>query len=204
MAFSKPPLGEQKAILDALSPSGYVIAFNYSWAGPELFDCTYPEDWQQHYHSRSMWKADPITLWIMANDGQKRWSEIKLTKMNSLMSEAADYGLTYGVVLARSKRMRKSVLSVARPDREYTDNEIQTLAEFFDEATRRIDDKFDLSDKEVETLAQLGAGQKISDIARIEGRSEAAINKRVKSARLKLNQPNTLAAVVFAKDQKLI
>eukprot|EP00581_Thalassiosira_minuscula_P024750 CAMPEP_0184407554 /NCGR_PEP_ID=MMETSP0738-20130409/2538_1 /TAXON_ID=385413 /ORGANISM="Thalassiosira miniscula, Strain CCMP1093" /LENGTH=140 /DNA_ID=CAMNT_0026764767 /DNA_START=230 /DNA_END=652 /DNA_ORIENTATION=- len=140
----------------------------------------------------------------MANDGQKRWSEIKLTKMNRLMSEAAGFGLAYGVVLARSKRMRKSVLSVARPDREYTDNEIQTLVEFFDEATRRIDDKFDLSDKEVETLAHLGAGQKLSDIARIEGKSEAAINKRVKSARLKLNQPNTLAAVVFAKDQKLI
>lgn len=187
-----------------MAPSGYVLAFNYSWAGPELFDCTYPEDWQQHYHSRSMWKADPITLWIMANDGQKRWSEIKLTKMNSLMTEAADYGLAFGVVLARSKRMRKSVLSVARPDREYTDGEIEALKVWFDEATRRIDDRFDLTDKELETLAQLGAGLKLSDISRTENLSEAAINKRVRSARNKLNQPNTLAAVVFAKDQKLI
>lgn len=204
MNFSKPQLGEQQATLNALAPSGYILAFNYSWAGPELFDCTYPDAWQQRYHSRAMWKLDPITLWIMANDGQKRWSEIKLTKMNSLLTEAADFGLAYGAVFSRSKRLRKSVLSVARPDREYSDQELQTLSQWFDEATRRIDDRFGLSDRELQTLSQLASGLPIGEISATQDVSEAAINKRIKAARSKLGQPNALAAVAFAKEQKLI
>ena len=205
MNFSKAQLDEQQqATLDALAPSGYILTFNYSWAGPELFECTFPETWQEHYHNRAFWKADPIKIWIYTNDGQKRWSEIKIARVNSLMDEAATYGLAYGAVFSRTKRSRKSVLSVARPDREYTDQEMETLRNWFDEATRRIDDRFGLTGKEVETLRHLSNGLSIGVISGDEGVSEAAINKRIKSARQKIGQPNTLAAVVFAKDQKLI
>lgn len=205
MNFAKAQLDEQQqATLDALAPSGYILTFNYSWAGPELFECTFPDAWQEHYHSRAMWKADPITLWILANDGSKRWSHIKLTKMNSLLLEASEYGLAFGAVFARTKRFRKSVLSVARPDREYTDSEMDTLENWFDDITRRIDDRFGLTSKEIETLKHLASGLSIGAISGDEGVSDAAINKRIKAARVKLGQPNALAAVAFAIEQKLI
>ena len=79
-----------------IATSGFVLAFNYTFRGPEFFDSTYAEEWQNEYEDKGYYFKDPILLWSVAFSGDKRWSDIPLPDLGSVMERAKKFGLNYG------------------------------------------------------------------------------------------------------------
>ena len=63
-------------------PSGFVLAFNLTFRGPEHLHSAYPEEWVKIYQDKNYFILDPINFWTFSHIGEKRWSEIKLPDMD--------------------------------------------------------------------------------------------------------------------------
>lgn len=195
-----------------IGSAGYVVSFNFRYRGPEFFESTYPEKWQRLYDERNYYSLDPVLLWAITNrkGGDKRWSEIpfpspgKLPFIQNVPERAAEYGLKYGAIIARNVNGRRSALSVAREDREVTNQEISILSQLFDELTRVVDGSCGLNDKELSVLKSLNDGHTDASAADLLGIPLPTLKSCKTSARKKLGCKTYTQAVGLAVKRNYI
>ncbi len=201
-----PPLDAALPGLRLLAPSGFIFAHNITFRGPEYFHSEYPRGWQAEYESKSYAYFDPVLLWNIMNIGDRRWSEVKLPDIRGVMKEARKYELNFGASFSRSHRGKKSILTLARRDREYTDEEMAFLSATFEHLMAEIarDDGGGLTPAEADTLRCLRDGLSYAEAAALLSISVPTVKARVEKSRGKLGAKNATQAVAIALQRKLI
>lgn len=192
-----PNLDEELDHLQALGPSGYVMAFNYSVHGPEYMRSGYPEKWQAEYEEKNYHMGDPVLMWALTNSGVRRWSDVKVPDIRGVMKRARTFGLKYGVAFSAKKGRKRSFLTVARADRELTDAEIAGLSVKFEVWCQLATNRAALTERELDVLRHLRDGMSQREIAEALGIVEATVKKRALSATAKLGAANRIQAVAM-------
>jgi LuxR family transcriptional regulator len=205
-ASGLPAVDQALPSLRLLGPSGFIIAFNISFRGPEHFHSEYPRAWQAEYDRRNYGYFDPVLLWTIMNTGEKRWSDIRVPDLRGVMRAAARHALTYGAAFSRSRSEHKSILTIARPDREFADEELSFLGATFDRVIEGMDrDRgAELSEAETNTLRCLRDGLTYQEAAMALEVSVPAVKARVERIRGKLGARNVVQAVALAVQRRLI
>lgn len=189
-----------------LGPAGFIFAANVTARGPELYHSEYPMPWQIEYESRTYAYFDPVVLWGLMNVGNRRWSEITLPDLRGVMKAAVAHGLNFGCVFARVERGRRSMLTLARSDRECTDEEIAFLAASFEQLVSAImhEDRSSLTPVEIETLRCIRDGMSFAEAAALLNIAVPTVKARVDRARGKLGARNATQTVALALQRNLI
>lgn len=177
---------EDRKWLGTIAISGFSLVINHTPHGSEYFDATYPAEWQNLYvRKRFLW-ADPIIIsTMMFGEGNKRWSGIKVPDVMGVLSTAAKFGLVYGARLSRTNGYKKSMLAVARYDRELLDEEIDKLSEWFDGFLKKIENSMELTDGELAVVKCIARDMTLYEAAEHLNVSYGAVKKRLRQARMK-------------------
>ena len=124
--------GKIKVLLESvekLALSGFAIAFHIRLTSPEFLFQTYPKDWIDIYSEKGYVMADPIVRWGFTEIGAMRWSGLSEMDDQNILEQSLAYGMAYGVAISTETGGSRSVAGFARPDREYTDAEIEQLTQ---------------------------------------------------------------------------
>ncbi|OUD11040.1 hypothetical protein BVC71_04045 [Marivivens niveibacter] len=111
----------------SLCTSGFALGLHVVYTAPSIMLQTYRTDWTAKYVEKGMVVSDPTVHWAFQNRGAARWSEMDLPDPQNVMPQAAEYGLAYGCVTSIQPKDVQSMGFFARDDREFTDDEIETL-----------------------------------------------------------------------------
>jgi LuxR family transcriptional regulator len=190
--------------LDDLAPLGYGIGLHIRFAAPMFYRSTFPKAWQDVYNNNSYQLRDPLIFWGISTTGRTRWSEITLPDPFGVMDLAADYGLRYGVTVSCGKITSRTLVGLARDDREFTDAEIEQAAEITEMLHEIGAPADDLTPAMIEALRLVGEGHRHTAAAAMIGISESALKARLSSAREKLGAKTTAEALRMAREYRLI
>lgn len=194
-----------------IAQSGFSLAINVRFMTPELAYSTFPDEWIEQYLRHNYAIMDPVLLWTAYNDGIARWSDIglpsKLPLAIRVMSRAATYGLRYGAITCFRNHQaggRKCFMSVARDDRELTDEELSDVQYLFGEIVSGLYIASGLSPSEIEVLSHLANGLTQDEIAIHLKINRDAVKKRIERARERLQAKNTSHAVAIAIQRNIV
>jgi len=123
----KDTILEHLSLMKAASPAGYAMALHVRYTTPRYLFQTYDQGWRDHYTQNGMVMQDPTVRWGFENTGTIRWSELVAQDLAGVLTQAASWGLNYGVTIALDKNQSRSIASFARSDREFTDAEIAEI-----------------------------------------------------------------------------
>ena len=113
--------------LDGLTdhaPSGFALAMHINFTSPRFLFQTYSAEWISQYSEQGMVMFDPTVRWGFENEGTRRWSEMADDDPKGVLTAAAKHGLNYGLTCAMDTKGSRSIGSFARPDREFTQDEV--------------------------------------------------------------------------------
>lgn len=195
-----------------LATAGYVLALQMNeFFRPELTYSSFPRAWFERYTELDFLPSDPVLEWAAANSGAARWSEIagRITAPRAIrvLEHAAAYNLRFGVILSTKNRMiglKRSFLSCARSDREFTNDEIRDLDDLFHDilALRSLTDNLTAASREVMTMLAVGMSQ--ADIALALGISRDSVKKRIERACKALGARNSAHALAMAVEGSIV
>lgn len=187
-----------------ISRSGFFLVFGISMNGPEMVHSEYDDRWTKRYQDGSYFAVDPVFMWGISRTGCIRWSEIALPDVKGIIAEARPYGMIYGAVFAQELEGKRSFLSIARDDRELTDDEMQQMNTNFAEWAAMMGARVALSVGELEVLRALRDGLGQRDIAKLLTISESTVKQRAISACVKLGANTRAQAVGIAVKRNYI
>ncbi len=165
----------------------------------------YPEKWNKYYNNHSLMAYDPVIRWGYLNIGAKRWSELNFKfDIKSVMKNAEKHGLKYGIVLTKKINNNKSILTGARHDREFTDEEIIILYAMMDKLISIGTSNYYLTSGEIKVLKLLANGHDYAEIAAEENKSVGAIKLRASRARKKLSAKSINHAIHLVTKENII
>lgn len=147
---------DKLAQLTALCPGGYVVGLQIGFHAPDFLFQTYPVHWMERYAHEGLILNDPVVAWGMSNVGSRRWSDVPEAQDNSVMTRAASEGLIYGLVTGISGRTTRSVCTAARKDREFSAQEMASVAALFQDLHDITDGQEALSSSTCDTLRAAG------------------------------------------------
>ena len=210
MSGSEPPPQTGLAVLDSilptlrlLGPQGFILVSNMGMRGPEFFHSEYPREWQRLYETRNYTWGDPILIWSMMFTGDKRWSEIKTPDPRGVLEAAKAFGINFGAILSRGG-IKKTVLSLAREDREFTDEEMALIAGMMDRLVTEAAIDRSLTIQEVDTLRRLRDGLSHKEIASVLNIGVSTVKLRLSTARQKLGAASNVHALALALQRNLL
>ncbi|WP_424942053.1 autoinducer binding domain-containing protein [Aliiroseovarius crassostreae] len=195
------------SLLDELGPlaqAGYFIGLHIRFASPLMTFQTYPQAWSDHYTQNAYALRDPLIATGISHTGAIRWSEITLPDPFGIMEEAKQFGLVFGVCVSCGPMTSRTVGSVARSDREFTDEEMAMISGIILRLHHESQPPDSLTQAEIEALQILAAGERYANGAALLGISESALKARLTSARKKLFARTSAEAIQRAKDYRLI
>lgn len=199
-----PNYAEHRTLFQSVGTAGFSLLLNFTRHGPEYLESTYPPAWQEEYDAGHYYYKDPVLIWSLAARGDKRWSAVPLPDALRVMQRAKAYGLNYGAAFVRAAGKSRSLLSVARSDRELTDEEIGHLSQRFTDLVQAASNDRTLTLKEIEALQCLANDMTLDGAARALGVSVAAVKARLSSARQRLGAETNYHAVAVAVRARLI
>lgn len=190
--------------LEYLAPLGYGIGLHVRYATPMFYRLTFPQAWQDFYHDNSYQLRDPLVFWALSVTGRTRWSEVTLPDPFGVLKLARDHGLTYGATVSCGKITSRTIVGVARDDREFTDAEMDEVADITHTLHEIGAPADDLTPAMIEALRLVGQGHRHTAAAARIGISESALKARLSSAREKLGAKTTAEALRMAREYRLI
>lgn len=126
-----PTFDKDAEVIRAIATAGFTVCFNFTFKGPEHIHSEFPQEWSTEYERKSYYAMDPVLMWGMTHTGHKRWSEIQLPDVRKILKRGAEYGLNYGAVTSAKRERSRSFLSLARSDRELSNEEMDRATEIF-------------------------------------------------------------------------
>lgn len=199
-----PNFDSETSSLRFLGDSGFILAFNMTFRGPEYLHSEYPVEWQDIYEERNYFFVDPVLVWSVTKTGNKRWSDIKLPDIRGVMKEALSYDLRYGAAFSRKAVGKRSFLTISRSDREFTDDEMAFLSDKFDMMVDHVVGQTNLTEKELDALRGLRDGLSYKQIAVELSISVPTVKSRAERAKAKLGAKTTTQAVAIASTRNFI
>jgi Autoinducer binding domain. len=122
-----PQIERHLADLSDNSPSGFAIAFHIRFTTPAFLFQTYAQPWLDLYSAKGLVMHDPIVKFGFTETGWARWSDLARNDPADVLGQAAAHGLRYGLAFALEAEGSRSLAGLARPDREFTDDEIARI-----------------------------------------------------------------------------
>ncbi|MEO0359097.1 MAG: autoinducer binding domain-containing protein [Pseudomonadota bacterium] len=190
--------------LGLLAPAGYYVGLHIRFTSPMIFLDNYPVAWTDHYTSQAYALRDPIVAWGFSTTGVTRWSEIDLPDPFNIMGQAKDYGLIYGVSVSVGELTSRTIGSVSRQDREYTEQEMVQIQEIIHSLHITTEPPDSLTDAQIEALRLIASGMRYAEAAQKLGISGSALKARLTAARNKLLARTTAEAIQRAKEYRLL
>ncbi len=196
---------DMRTRLAEVATTGFCIIINHTPLGSQYFDSTYPEAWQTEYTDKKYLWSDPVIVSAMlARDGLRRWSDITMPDIRKVLPAAARYGLNFGVMMSATRGTKKSLLSAARHDREFSDDEINEVHEMFHRIIEHSSDPLRLSAREINVLKCLALDMSQDEIASNLGISVPTVKARLKSARKKAGSETNYRLLAKAMQSGLL
>jgi len=199
-----PNFDSEISSLRFLGESGFIMAFNMTFRGPEYLHSEYSEEWQKIYEEKNYFFVDPVLIWCVTKNGNKRWSDIRLPDIRGVMKEAQRHNLKYGAAFSRKSMNKRSFLTISRPDREFTDQEISHLDDKFNNLVDYVVGQCGLTNKELDALRGLRDGLSYKQIAVELDISVPTVKSRAERAKGKLGAKTTMQAVAMASTRNFI
>lgn len=194
-----PNFEQELKQLSVVAPAGWNLAFNYRWNGPEHMFVGFSDAWRAEYETKNYAIGDPIFLWIVSRDnGCARWSEVKTPDLRGVMEKARRHQINYGMVFTRHVNGTKSFLSMARSDREFTDEELSSYNARFNLWVDLLVNRADLTGGEIAVLRCFRDGLGQAETAASLGISESTVKQRFVKICAKLNANTRTQAVATA------
>ncbi len=190
--------------LGTYAPEGYFVGLHIRFATPLMDFKTYPQAWTDHYTEQAYALRDPIIAWGFGKIGTARWSNLGIPDTFGILTEAATYGLKYGVAISFGPISSRTIGGVSRSDREYTDDEIDAVQNIIQRLHDVTEPPESLTKAQVDALTCIAAGDRHAAAAAKLGISESALKARLTSARQRLLARTTTEAVQRAKDYRLL
>lgn len=192
-------------LLEQIATTGFLMAFGLRFGQPDYLLNRYPEEWTRLYERAQFIFGDPVAAWTVSRVGAVRWSDLAAHDPRRIMRRAAQYGLAYGATFVAQHEGKRSFLSVARHDRELSDDEMALLGDKLEGWSLAYAQRTStLTDLELQALAAIRDGATQAEAARILKISRSTLKNRLDSAQHKLGATNTLNTVVIAVRQNLI
>ena len=203
-------MSERKAIivllerLEQLAPMGYTVGLHIRFATPLIYRSSYPDAWVDHYNSHSYYLRDPLVFWGVGVEGTTRWSAIPLPDPFGVLKKAAAHGLAYGAVSSYGPITSRSIVGISRADREFDDDELDTLKEVTVQLHIEAKPPSELTKAQMEALQCVANGDRHSAAAEKLGITESAFKARLTSARIRLEARTTSEAIRKAREYRLL
>lgn len=189
--------------LARLAPVGYYVALHIRFGAPMLMFRTFPQDWTDRYTEQAYALRDPMVAWGFSTEGATRWSAITIDPFG-IIAEAAEYGLGFGACVACGPISSRTIAGIARNDREFSDQEIEKVAEIVQRIHAMTEPPESLTHAQIEALRLIAAGDRHAAAAAKLNISESALKARLNSARQRLLARTTAEAIQRAKDYRLL
>lgn len=190
--------------LSALATKGFSAGLHIRFAAPLIYVRTYEEAWTTLYDQNAYALRDPLVFWGLGVRGCTRWSGIRLPDPFNILGQAASFGLVYGVVVSHGPITSRTIVGLARDDREFTDDEMEQAAEIVRALHIAAEPPTELTPAQVEALRLLAEGDRHSAAAAKLGISESAFKARLQSARVRLGARTTAQALKKAREYQLL
>ncbi|MEX5730123.1 LuxR family transcriptional regulator [Rhodovulum iodosum] len=202
--FEKSVFDRELRMLDAMAPEGYFLALHLRFTSPLMSFTTYDQAWTDHYTDNGYVLRDPMTAWGFATTGSTRWSNKLIPDPFGIFKEAAEFGLRFGVTISCGPIRSRTIASVARADREFTDAEIAEIETLVKRLHDMTEPPQELTQAQIEALKCIADGDRHAAAAAKLGISESALKARLTSARQRLMARTTAEAIQRAKDYRLL
>lgn len=197
-------IDEELPGIGAIATAGYFLGLRIRGASPMMAFHTYPQPWIDEYTGNGYLLRDPVTTWAMTVGGTVRWSSPLLPDPFRIFRKAAAHGLNYGASVARGRVGSLTLCSLARSDRELTDDEIARVDEIVARLHERVAPPQSLAEDDKALLSALAEGRSAGEIAAARGvpasEAEAAVARLCHA--LIARSPEE--AVQRARDYKLL
>lgn len=190
--------------LNDMAPSGYSAGLHIRYASPLVYRKTFIDSWQKVYDDNAYALRDPTVFWGLGVKGATRWSAIKLPDPFDIMGKAHEHGLRFGAVISCGPITSRSIVGVARADREFTNEEIEAAAKVVKKLHVAAEPPTELTEAQIEALQLLSEGYRHTAAAAKIGISESALKARLKSARTRLRARTTAEALRKAREYRFL
>lgn len=192
--------------LNDIAPGGYGVGLQVRRSIAMIYKINYPKEWLDHHETNGFLMRDPLIAWAMSGEGVARWSEIAeaLPDPFGIWEAAASFGLNFGIAASVGPVASRSIISCARGDREFTDEELAEVLEIAKKLHASSTTEIELTPAQIEALACVANGDRHAQAAARLGISESALKARLVSARERLCSRTTSEAVQKAKALRLI
>jgi LuxR family transcriptional regulator, quorum-sensing system regulator SdiA len=190
--------------LEEMSPSGFSAGLHIRFAAPLVYRRTYDPAWTTKYDENVFALRDPLVFWGLGTRGATRWSEIKLPDPFNIIGQAKEHGLLFGAVVSCGPIKSRSIIGVARDDREFSDGEIKELEILTHALHAAAEPPTNLTDAQAEALRLIAGGDRHTAAAAKLGISESALKARLSSARVRLGARTTSEALKKAREYRFL
>jgi LuxR family transcriptional regulator len=190
--------------LGQLAPCGFSAGLHIRFAAPLVYVRTYPDDWLKTYDDNAYALRDPLVFWGLGVKGQTRWSDIRLPDPFNILGQARKAGLVFGAVISCGPITSRSIVGLARADREFAEDEIDAAAALVHEMHAAAEPPTELTPAQIEALRLLADGERHTAAAARLGISESAFKVRLQSARVRLGARTTAQALKKAREYGLL
>ena len=140
----------------------------------------------------------------LQSGGTHRWSEIEIPDPIGILDEAASHGLHYGIVVPVGELRSRTIGSIARGDREFSDAEIAVISHHIERLHALTQPPERLTEAQLTALRFIADGERHLAAAAKLNISESALKARLTAAREKLFARTTAEAIQRAKDYGLL
>ncbi|HGG65132.1 MAG TPA: LuxR family transcriptional regulator [Rhodobacteraceae bacterium] len=202
--FEKTVFDQELRKLGELAPKGYFVGLHIRFTSALMSFQTYDPAWTDHYTENGYVLRDPMTAWGFCTTGWTRWSNRIIPDPFGIFKEAARFGLTYGATISCGPIRSRTIVSVARADREFEDAEIEEVQAIALRLHDMTEPPHRLTKAQTEALKLIADGHRHAAAAAYLGISESALKARLTSARQKLMARTTAEAIQRAKDYGLL
>ena len=199
----RPEISSLFEQLSAQAPAGYSAGLHIRFTAPLIGVTTYNPEWSEFYTRNAFVLRDPMVAWGFSNEGAKRWSEIELLDPLNIWGQGADFGLKYGVVVACGPIQSRTIVGVARSDREFDDVELDKIHGIVLSLHEVSEPPTELTKAQIQALRCIADGDRHAAAAAKLGISESAFKARLVSARTRLLARTTTQAIQRAKEYRL-
>lgn len=153
MTATQFEISEVLGHLNELAPTGYALGIHIEYTTPKFMFQTYPKEWLDYYSRNGLVMSDPMVAWAFEEVSAKRWSD--LDDPAGVMVKAAEYGMTYGLVVSVASEHSRTICGFANADREFSGDEIAQIETKVASIHDNTADTAKLDDKTIEQLKKM-------------------------------------------------
>ncbi|PRX35485.1 LuxR family transcriptional regulator [Meinhardsimonia xiamenensis] len=191
--------------LSRLAPKGYALALRIQYQSALKLEVTYGREWAEHYGRNSYALCDPVISWGLGCEGVVRWSElVDYPDPHDVIGQARRFGLLYGMAVSCGCQESRTIGGFARADREFTDGEMERVAEVVRALHELTRPPRSLTEAQRTALRLVAGGCRYSQAAAELRISESAFKARLKAARERLLARTTTEAIARAREHNLL